>query len=172
MGMFQPSILVYQPEANPIARLQICPLYIFGNNPPQMVFLVGSKYWKVSRVWRLDWGPNLQPWIGISHSFLGFFCSTPLRKRLETQFSENPEVHPLQTLLLAGCEKPIRLLRWRKTFWSFWGGGGGKLVLKFFFKDEKYHPIWVWIKLEITWNYPPPSNSHHQDYSIFSRESL
>ena len=24
----------------------------------------------------------------------------------------------------------------------------------------------------IHWNYPPPSNSHHQDYSIFSRESL
>ena len=24
----------------------------------------------------------------------------------------------------------------------------------------------------LCWNYPPPSNSHHQDYSIFSRESL
>ena len=24
----------------------------------------------------------------------------------------------------------------------------------------------------IGWNYPPPSNSHHQDYYIFSRESL
>ena len=25
--------------------------------------------------------------------------------------------------------------------------------------------------IHIVWNYPPPSNSHHQDYSIFSRES-
>ena len=85
MGMFQPAISVYQPEANPIARLQICPLYIFGNNPPQMVFLAGSKYWKVSRLWRLGFfGPNLQPWIGISHSFLArwwfqiFLIFTPI----------------------------------------------------------------------------------------------
>ena len=29
-----------------------------------------------------------------------------------------------------------------------------------------------WISLEIPWIYPPRSNSHHQDYYIFSRESL
>ena len=27
-------------------------------------------------------------------------------------------------------------------------------------------------KLIIHWNYPLPSNSHHQDYYIFNRESL
>ena len=29
----------------------------------------------------------------------------------------------------------------------------------------------IWISIGISWNYPPPSNSHHQDYFIFSRES-
>ena len=38
----------------PNARLQICPLYIFGNKPPQMVPSAGSKYWCFTRVWRLD----------------------------------------------------------------------------------------------------------------------
>ena len=45
------------------ARLQICPLYIFGNKAAvPMVFKdlnIGE-----TRVWRLDSGPNLQPWHG------------------------------------------------------------------------------------------------------------
>ena len=43
---------------------QICPLYIFGNNPPQMVRVdinIGE-----TRVWRLDSRPNLQPGILVS----------------------------------------------------------------------------------------------------------
>ena len=42
-------------------RLQICPLNIFGNKPPQMVPI--SIYIDIgeTRVWRLDSGPNLQP---------------------------------------------------------------------------------------------------------------
>ena len=31
---------------------------------------------------------------------------------------------------------------------------------------------WMFPKIMVPWNYPPPSKSHHQDYSIFSRESL
>ena len=45
----------------PVTRLQICPLYMFGNNPPQMVPMdlnIGE-----TRVWWLDSGPNLQPWV-------------------------------------------------------------------------------------------------------------
>ena len=36
------------------ARLQICPLYIFGNYPPQTVPIAGSKYW---------WNQGLAAWI-------------------------------------------------------------------------------------------------------------
>ena len=39
----------------------------------------------------------------------------------------------------------------------------------------KFFKLIIWVKLlqiGIGWNYPPPSNSHHQDYYIFNRESL
>ena len=48
--------------------LQICPLYIFRNEPPQMVpadLNIGE-----TRVWRLDSGPNLQPCLSLSFGFL------------------------------------------------------------------------------------------------------
>ena len=39
-------------------------------------------------------------------------------------------------------------------------------------KFERIIPSNSEVEYSITWNYPPPSNSHHQDYSIFSGESL
>ena len=51
-----------------LQRLQICPLYIFGNYPPQMVHKdldIGE-----TRVWRLDSGPNLQPCVQTSSHFI------------------------------------------------------------------------------------------------------
>ena len=53
----------------PISRLQICPQNIFGNKPPQMVPMdlnIGE-----TRVWRLDSGPNLQPWISFHRKSCG-----------------------------------------------------------------------------------------------------
>ena len=43
---------------------------------------------------------------------------------------------------------------------------------------QKIHPDFIvdsweaWKFLTIIWNYPPPSDSHQQDYSIFSKASL
>jgi len=45
----------------------------------------------------------------------------------------------------------------------------GKLV-KEITPDSKVASDSIYVSMY--WNYPPPSNSHHQDYSIFSRESL
>ena len=48
-------------SSHQLTRLQICPLNIFGNYPPQMV----PKWIYIlvkPGVWRLYSGPNLQPW--------------------------------------------------------------------------------------------------------------
>ena len=50
------------------------PIYIFGNNPPQMVLLGGSKYWRNRLVWRLDSGPNLQPCVTDMNALYAFLC--------------------------------------------------------------------------------------------------
>ena len=46
---------------NPISRLQICPLYIFGNKATDGTY--GFKYWFPG--FGFDSGPNLQPWIWV-----------------------------------------------------------------------------------------------------------
>ena len=47
-------------------------------------------------------------------------------------------------------------------------GGDGQMPRDIFFRSDGFCAILP----GIPWNYPPPSNSHHQDYYIFSRESL
>ena len=62
-GMQHLDTAIYQDKiGDGHARLQICPLYSFGNKPPQMVpkdLNIGE-----TRVWRLVSGPNPQPWHG------------------------------------------------------------------------------------------------------------
>ena len=50
-------------EAEKLARWKIFfPQNIFGNTPPQMVRVPTDLNIGETRVWRLDSGPNLQPW--------------------------------------------------------------------------------------------------------------
>ena len=102
-------------------RFPICLLYIFGNNPPQMVPMdlnIGN-----SRVWRLDSGPNLQPcwkmksfllWFG--HCSLQFFPGVWLQKSLLA----NPTVtHHLDLVFFGDFvsfhrDKPP----WKPTIWE------------------------------------------------------
>ena len=63
---------------------------------------------------------------------------------------------------------------------SYLGGGNSNI---FYFHPELrgrwthldehiFQRGWFNHQLDIVWNYPPPSSSHHQDYYIFSKESL
>ena len=129
MGIFQPAMWSftkgYLDPYQKLIQLQGCRFvpekHFRKQAKPQMVFLsLDLNIGKFPGFGGFDWGPNLQIWIGISHSFLGFllFHSSPQTLRDSDLKKKKAEVHPLQTLLLAV-----------KSRFAFCGGGVSFLVV-------------------------------------------
>ncbi len=82
------------------------------------------------------------------------------------------------TVLVAGLRKNLTLLKRAEKNDGFPGfikvffSGCFNRTLLVTYKDPcQRNNVMRWHK-GIDWNYPPPSNSDHQDYYIFNRESL
>ena len=136
-----------------------------------------------------------QNWVYLnSHASLGAQLLAVVCFQAEEKFritrriiTRNPTMCPLLPWALHYCGlvglASTQVREWKHDF--FWGGGTGGHVGQFgqghwisshhSFKSEMWDRTMLWISQwlwDMIWVVPRPSNSHHQNYYIFSRGSL